>query len=317
MTPELPPVSYFTPGEVTSPRFAFVFAQGCQGAITEENELFDGPAALFGSPSKWPVLRQAQAAGRDWYYGDHGYFRRGEYFRVTRNAYQHDGVGAYAPDRFALMNRPVLPWKRGRNARSKVLVCPNSDVYMGLHGMDGPDWLRGVLATLRQHTDRPIQVRWKKTAGTHIQGALEDAWAVVVFSSAAALDALIHGVPVFVLAPFAAGARMGLSDLSQIEAPFYPDDREPFLWALAYQQWTFAEIMKGEAWRALQEERARRAESSVDASVSTPQTPDRADPAPVAAEAAPQPAAAPSTAPIERSPRRSGRARRFEGHSAT
>lgn len=251
----LPPVSYYAPSEITSPRFAYTFAHGCNGSMTPDDHLFEGPVALFGSPSKWPILRRAQVEGRDWYYGDHGYYRRGEYFRITLNAYQHDGRGTYAADRFRMLHpRPIMPtWRRDGD---HVLVCPNSDVYMGLHGMDGQAWLRQVLETLRQHTDRPIRVRWKHTA-TPIRYDIAGAWAVVVFSSAAALDALKGGVPVFVLAPFAAGYRMGLPDLSRIESPIYPDDREPFLYALAHQQWTFSEIMAGKAWRALREAAAR------------------------------------------------------------
>ncbi len=249
------PVSYYAPTEITSPRFAYTFAHGCHGQMTPDDHLFDGPVAMFGSPSKWPILKQAQTAGRDWYYGDHGYYRRGEYFRVTLNAYQHGGTGTYRPDRFRLMHpRPIMPtWRRDG---SHILVCPNSDVYMGLHGIDGQTWLRNVLATLAEHTDRPIRVRYKHTS-PQIRYDIAGAWAVVVFSSASALDALIGGVPVFVLAPFAAGYRMGLSDLSKIETPRYPDDREPFLWALAHQQWTYSEIMRGYAWGALQEQAHR------------------------------------------------------------
>lgn len=243
------PVSYYTPSEITSPKFAFTFAKGCKGAMTDEDELFDGPVAMFGSPSKWPLLRKAQAAGRTWLYGDHGYFGRGRYYRITANNYQHDGSGDYPPDRFMTFRRDVKPWRQG----SHVVVCPNSDVYFGLHGIDGASWLRGVLDTLKAHTDREIVIRYKHTP-IPIRQHLADAWAVVVFSSAAALDALIDGVPAFVLAPFAAGARMGLSDLTQIESPLYPDDREPFLWSLAYQQWTLPEILDGMAWAALRSE---------------------------------------------------------------
>jgi hypothetical protein len=57
-------------------------------------------------------------------------------------------------------------------------------------------------------------------------------------------------VPVFPLGKCAA-SRMGLSDLARIETPYYPGDREQFLWNLAAQQWTLDEIAAGEAWRAL------------------------------------------------------------------
>lgn len=249
------PVSYYAPDEVTSPRFAFAFAKGCRGEIADEFDyLYPGPVALFGSPAAWPILREAKAAGRDWYYGDHAYFGRSKYFRITKNAFQHDGSGEATPQRFELFHREVQPWRR---AGGHVLVCPNSAIYCALHGFDVETWLASVTATLRAHTDREIRVRWKVDARRRsIKDDLVNAWAVVVFSSASALDALIAGVPVFVLAPFAAGARMGLADLTRIEQPIYPDAREPFLWSLAENQWTLQEIYSGMAWRHLQERQA-------------------------------------------------------------
>jgi hypothetical protein len=251
------PVSYYNPSEFTSPKVAYAFAKGCGGTITDEAELFPGSVALFGSPARWPLLRQAQAEGREWYYLDHAYFSRGKYYRITKNAYQHDGRGASTGERFKGFPRlGVRPW---RTSGSHILICPNSAIYFGLHGLEVEQWLADVTTTLRQHTDREIRIRWKvERAERPIAWDLVDAWAVVVFSSAAALDGLMAGVPCFTLAPFAASARMGLSDLTQIETPFYPDDREPFLSVLADHQWTIQEILKGEAWRALQDE-ARRA----------------------------------------------------------
>lgn len=251
-----PPVAYYAPNEFSSPKFAFAFAKGCKGPITDECELFDGPVAAFGSPSMWPLFRQAREAGREWYWGDHGYFGnyrnlRKKYFRITRNNYQHDGRGHAKPDRFALLSRPVRAW---RKSGKHVLICPNSAVYFQLHGMNVDQWLIDVREQLAQVTDRPIRMRWKVT-GTPIEDDLHDCWAVVVFSSSAAIDALIAGVPVVTLAPFAATARMGLTDLSKIEHPVYPSDREPFFWNLAYQQWTLQEIFSGMAWRTLQDSR--------------------------------------------------------------
>jgi len=253
------PVAYYAPDELTSPKFAYAFAKGCHGSMTTADVLpehlrIDGrrlgaaPVAFFGSPSQWPVLRKAQAVGRDWYYGDHAYFGRKTFYRITRNAYQHDGTGDAGPERFAAFGREVQPW---RASGGHVLVCPNSNIHFALHGEDGDLWLKQVIATLRTVTDRPVRVRWKRGNRVRIIEDLKDAWAVVVYSSAAALDALIAGVPVFVTAPFAAAYRMGLADVQHIESPIYPDGREPFLWNLAAHQWTLSEIYRGMAWRSL------------------------------------------------------------------
>lgn len=242
------PVSYSVPTERTSPIFARAFAKGCRGTVDTSGMLQPGPVALFGSLHRWALLQQAIRSKREWFYGDHGYFGRMEYYRVTRNAYQHDGTGSAGPERFQSFHRTVQPW---RKTGQHILVCPNSAGYFKLFGLDVDRWLAEVTQRLRAFTDRPIKVRWKHHGGGTIERDLQDCWAVVAYSSAAALDALIAGVPVFVLADFAAAHRMGLSDLSRIETPRYPDDREQFLWNLASQQWTLDEISRGIAWRAL------------------------------------------------------------------
>lgn len=251
------PVSYYAPQEITSPKFAYAFAKGCGGCIEDDlTYLHTQPFAAFGSPPVWPLLRRAQDAGLDWWFADHGYFGRGLFYRITKNAYQHDGTGHADPERWAKFGKAIDPWRR---RGSHVLVCPNSPEHFAQHGLEHDTWLKSTLATLKQHTDRDLRVRWKRGQRIRIIEDLRGAWACVVYSSAAALDALIAGIPVFVLAPFAAASRMGLSDLAQIEQPIYPDDREPFLWNLAAQQWTLSEIYRGQAWRSLTDGEASRA----------------------------------------------------------
>lgn len=241
------PTVYGVPSEKTSPLFTRAFAEGCGGRLEWHGSLRAGPVALWGSPRRWGLLQEAIRKGRTWIYGDHAYFGRGSYYRITRNAYQHDGSGLAGPERFQAFNRTVKPWRTdGRH----VLICPNSPTYFGLFGMDVHQWVKSVTETIAGVSGRPVRVRWKGQ-GEPIEADLVNCWAVVTFSSAAALDALIAGVPVFVRAPFAAAYRFGLPNVSQIEQPAYPDGREPFLWALAENQWTMDEIRTGVAWRAL------------------------------------------------------------------
>lgn len=241
------PVTYAVPTEKTSPLFGKAFAQGCGGRVDFGQYLRAGALAMFGSPQRWTLLQEAIAKGRTWFYGDHAYMGRSKFFRITRSAYQHTGEGAATPERFEALHRPVQPWQSDGH---HVLICPNSPVYFSLFGLDVHQWVRNVTATVALHTDRPVKVRWKGS-DTPIQDDLVNCWAVVVFSSASAIDALIAGVPVFTLADFAATARMGATDLSQIEYPKRPDNREPFLWNLADNQWTIGEIRNGFAWERL------------------------------------------------------------------
>lgn len=249
MKATLTPVTYAVQQEKTSPIISRAFAAGCGGVVWRENSLCPGPMAIWGSPKRWELLQRAIRLGVEWFYMDHAYFGRGRYFRITRNAYQHDGTGNASPERFAEFNRPVQPWRTdGRH----VLICPNSATYFGLFGMNVHIWVKEVCDVIGAHCRRPVRIRWKGDPQP-IEHDLKDCWAVVSFSSAAALDALIAGVPVFVLAGFASAYRFGLPDLSHIEQPVYPDGREQFLWNLADNQWTLDEIREGVAWEALRE----------------------------------------------------------------
>jgi hypothetical protein len=60
------------------------------------------------------------------------------------------------------------------------------------------------------------------------------------------------GVPVFTLAPSAAGP-VGLQDLTQIETPYYPDQDKLYAWAssLAYSQFHIDEMKSGKVWKIL------------------------------------------------------------------
>jgi hypothetical protein len=243
----MPPVCYYVSNEYTSPRFCAAFAAGCGGYTTTSSKLRPAPVALFGSAKLWPLLQEAQRTGVEWWYGDHGYFGRYRYYRVTRNAYQHDGRGVSDGARFRQFRRPIQPW---RTSGTHILICPQTEIYFGLFGINRDAWLENVTATLRQYTDRPMVVRLKKDRRP-IEADLVDCWAVVCYSSSAALDALIAGVPVFVLADFAAAYRMGTSDLSQIESPVYPPDRQTMMEVLADNQWSLLELRNGQAWRAL------------------------------------------------------------------
>ena len=246
-----PPVSYGVRGEHSSPRFARAFAAGCGGdvAYASGGIVPDTDFAAFCTPPLYPLLKHAQDAGRTWYYGDHAYLgSRGGQFRVTKNGYQCTTTDPNAtPDRFERLGLSVQPWRR---SGAHVLVCPNSRAHGEQHGFDMQDWTDRTAATLAHHTDRPIRVKYKSDPWP-IRSELVDCWAVVVYSSAAALDALMCGIPVFVGAPWAAAAQLGQCDLAQIEAPWCPDHREQVLWTLAARQWTVPEITSGVAWEAV------------------------------------------------------------------
>jgi hypothetical protein len=236
----------------TSPHFCKAFAEGCGGGTTEDGRLIPGPVALFGSPLLWDQLMQAIAEGRDWYYGDHGYFRRGKCYRVTRNAYQHTGLqeGRIDRSRFEECNVEIEPWQTGG---VHILVCPPDQPFSMLHRFNSAAWLGHVLEELSYYTSRPINVRSRSASkSSRLEEDLRGAHALVTYTSNAAVEAVCAGVPVFCTGP-CAGSAMGLRDLSQIEKPRRPHMKTRRRWAevLAANQWTLDEMREGKCWEAI------------------------------------------------------------------
>lgn len=241
------PLTYINSSDGTAPRWGKAFAKGCGGWLQQGAELQAGAVAMFGHETLEPMLRQAQAEGRTWYYGDHAYFDRGQYFRCTRGAMQHAGVeGDADPKRFLRFGIPIRDW---RSRGSHILLCPNSPSFLARFG--APDWIEQTTAALKAVTDRPIRLRWKAQADkTPLGRDLADAWAVVTFTSNSAVEAVLNGIPAICTAP-CAGSAMAGRDLAAIEAPVMPDGRLPWAARLANNQWTLEEMAAGQTWRAI------------------------------------------------------------------
>ena len=235
---------------------AFVRGAGGLGVFQPPpSRLRSGSACFFGvtEPTRH-LWHQAQREGRDWYYLDNAYFdvARGQLFRAVRCGVQASGLERPDWKRFGKLGLEIQPWRRGGR---HVVLAVQSNTYMGVVAGQRLGWVEEVLTEIRRHTDRPILVRgWrsnKMALAQSLREALLDCWALVTWSSAAANEALLAGVPVFVAGQCAA-SQMGLSDLSRIESPIYPAGRALWAAALAGQQWSLEEFCQGVAWRALQ-----------------------------------------------------------------
>ena len=254
---------YPSPGKRKGGKLCLAFAKGCGGAVLPVGHprLEPGSAFFYGwTAHSAPLIARCRTEGRTWFYADNAYyFGRHRYFRVTRNAFMHDGSGEAGPARFQGFGIRVRPWRRGGR---HILITTQSELHFALRcGTTLEQWTEAVTTEIRKHSDRPIRVAHKPpverglgnpAAHPAFEALLEDAWAVVAHSSSTLVKALIEGVPVFSLAPSMA-SRMGLSDLSRIETPFYPEGREPWLWNLAANQWTREEMADGTCWRMLRD----------------------------------------------------------------
>ena len=210
------------------------------------------------SPPFANAIRRWQADGTRWIYWDRGYLRRvfatwlpnghdmgvpGGFYRWQVGGFQMNRVRPVPDDRWRSLklNGAVKPWrKNGKH----IVVAHTLPDYWDLRGLSR-NWSFEIADSLKRYTKRPIVVRDKESKKP-LDEELADAHALVTHGSIAAVEAVVMGCPVFVHHTSAA-AFMGLTDLSLIEAPIYPN-RERWLHSLAYSQFNEAELCDGTLW---------------------------------------------------------------------
>lgn len=238
------PVSVMDTLKPHSRDFCRAFATGCGGKTV--TNYVNGAWSGFGSPRLHSGLVRAIKTGSDFYYGDHAYFGRWQYFRITKNEFQHNGIdGPFDMARLAPFHRFAKPWRKGGR---HILVCTQTQAYYNRFGI--PHWLEETLTRLSLHTDRPIRVRPKGSAEP-LAHDLKDAHCVVCCTSNVAVDAVMQGIPALVTGRCAATA-MALTDPALVEYPYYPSGRMEWAARLAANQFTISEIAKGMAWERIQ-----------------------------------------------------------------
>lgn len=166
-----------------------------------------------------------------------------------------------AEDRWrALRCRPeVRDW---RTDGLHIVVMGQKHGDAAITDIDIDIWADATIRELRQYTDRPIVFRGhprselphRVNEAIHLVGSFEDAmrdcWAVVVFNSTSAINAILAGVPAFVTGEGSMAGPVANSDLRDIENPAMPERRQ-WLNDLAYAQWSLEEMARGDAWKHL------------------------------------------------------------------
>ena len=274
MTPDIPKRD-FKPGqvlcinrkihdsEIKVRQSAFVdrFAEGCDGALVSSQEALltpvEHPFGIRGMKFT-AVVNQCWQTGRTFYYIDNGYVGnvgRKVYFRIIKD-HVHDIRTIIERPRDRLDQCPITLKKFSPG--SKILVAPPSEKSFSLWAIDQQQWIDETVAEIKQHTDRPIEIRLKRTRddrmreNTMEQALADDVHCLVTYNSVAACEAVMLGKPAITLGPNAAGA-LSSHTLAEIENPRIPteDEREAWLRHLSYSQFTFTEMSDGTAWRIL------------------------------------------------------------------
>jgi hypothetical protein len=250
-----------------------MFAKGCNTMPTSTEEFVyessNEPIVLRGI-LKHKIMKQCWEDGRDFYYIDTGYFGNERtasnpngwkyWHRIVKNNLQHGEIITRPDDRFRQFNKTFQPWKKdGR----KILIAAPDEKPCRFYGITKDDWISKTVDTLKQHTDRPIEIRERapkridRIVTDTLQQALDnDVFALVTFNSVAAIESIFYGIPAFTTAPANAAEPVALQDLSQIEKPYYPDNDKLYAWGchLAYGQFHISELKSGKAKTMIEEQ---------------------------------------------------------------
>lgn len=269
---------YVMPGHRRSGMVCGAMARGIVAAGDQVRQISyldyttpDHDACVFYGyvPQLQKIMAEYRALDKPAVYVDLGYWRREGltgYHKVVVNgrhptAYfqnrRHKG------DRFKTLGVTISPWRIG--GHNILLAGMGHKASVIAEGMAFERFERDAAETLLQHTKRPVfyrpkpnDIHGKPIAGTtfardlDLERIMSDCHAVVTHHSNVAVDALMAGVPAFCWHGVA--APMALQDMTQIERPWFPGDRERWANDVAFTQFSVPEIAAGVAWRHLKDE---------------------------------------------------------------
>ena len=207
------------------------------------------------------------------YWGRHEGGRRAGFHKIVLNARhpiayfqkrKHDA------SRFNHFRIPIREWKGPQN-NGYILLVGMSGKAASAEGFRPEEWENGIVEEIRKYTTREIVYRPKPNWGqaTRIRGTrmvrgtpadgdilryLDNCHAIVTHHSNASIEGLLYGVPVFCWDGLAIAPGKACSDLSLIENPPVPVNREQWAWDIAWTQWNVAEMHSGAAWQYLRDE---------------------------------------------------------------
>jgi hypothetical protein len=210
---------------------------------------------------------------------DNDYFRVGINGFLNRDAIFGDNVDRPA-DRLNKIGIKYSGWKT--NNGNKIVVALQLAGDASLRHNDINEWCWDTVNTLRQYTQRPIEVRThpamsEKGWGNHeelfrrflfeaipnvsfVNGRdipwttqIKDAYCVVAYSSGLSIDAIIAGIPVIACDEGNFAWNVAERKLENIEnLKLQPNENvQQWLQNLAYCQWSIAEMKSGECWSHL------------------------------------------------------------------
>ncbi|MBI3315706.1 MAG: hypothetical protein HYZ87_01855 [Candidatus Omnitrophica bacterium] len=224
-----------------------------------------------------PVMNACFEKGVNVIYCDKSYVNRGwndagAHYRFSVNSFHplhYFQKDPHPSDRWEKLGIDRLP---RQNGGKYIVYASIPQKSANWHGFNAIEYAEKVIQKIKSITDRPIVYRPRKVKeppppipGTlysynrcTIREELKDAYALVTYASNAAADAILAGVPAFVLGPGIA-RPVANTDLNALDDPYFPPDEKRAQWCydLAYCQWSIDEMREGLAWKELKDKISR------------------------------------------------------------
>lgn len=164
-------------------------------------------------------------------------------------------------------NMDLKPWRKNG---SHILITLQRPLGWSMRGYNLMSWLDETFIKIRQHSDRPIVIRWhpgdwkninlymptlKKykvvisPQEKHITDDLYNCWALVCHNSTPSAVAPIEGIPAFITddPSYSQGGDVANTDFSMLETPVLAD-REIWIKKLSQCHWNFDDLKSGRCW---------------------------------------------------------------------
>jgi hypothetical protein len=165
-------------------------------------------------------------------------------------------------------NMDLKPW---RTNGDHILITLQRPLGWSMRGVNLKTWLQTTFSKIRQHSDRPIRLRWhpgdwkafpryepmlKKYNATlspqetSITDDLVNCWALVCHNSTPSAVASIEGIPAFITDDpnYSQAGDVANTDFSRLENPIMLD-REQWIRKLAQCHWSFDDVQSGRCWK--------------------------------------------------------------------
>lgn len=183
----------------------------------------------------------------------------------------------YPSDRLEKLGIKFKGWKK--NNGDKIVIALQLAGDASLRNNNINDWCVDTIKTLRNITDRPIEIRthpgvsdkawvnyndlfmnisfngYKNISfinGRNIpwEDQILDAYCVVAYTSGLSIDAIVNGIPVIACDEGNFAWNVGEKKLKNIEKLNLADENDVQQWLqnLAYCQWTYEEMETGKCW---------------------------------------------------------------------